>query len=68
MRPEELRKQLHGVCVISITPFKEDGSFDAKGYEKLLLFILLGGLDNSTATFVVGGSSGECGAIYPAER
>ena len=36
MTPRELNKQLHGVCVISITPFKEDGAFDAKGYEKNL--------------------------------
>ena len=68
MRPEELRKQLHGVCVISITPFKEDGSFDAKGYEKNLEFILKGGLDKTNATIVVGGSTGECGAMNPAER
>lgn len=68
MKPEELRKQLHGVCVISITPFKEDGSFDAKGYEKNLEFILKGGLDKTNATIVVGGSTGECGAMNPAER
>lgn len=68
MKPEELRKQLHGVCVISITPFKENGDFDAKGYEKNLNFIMNGGLNQSNAVIVVGGSTGECGAMSPAER
>lgn len=34
MKPEELREHLKGITVISITPFKENGDFDAKGYEK----------------------------------
>ena len=59
MTPRELNKQLHGVCVISITPFKEDGAFDAKGYEKNLRFIMDHGLNKSNATIVVGGSTGE---------
>ncbi|WP_455761233.1 dihydrodipicolinate synthase family protein [Ruthenibacterium lactatiformans] len=68
MTPRELNQQLHGVCVISITPFKEDGAFDAKGYEKNLRFIMDHGLNKSNATIVVGGSTGECGAMNTAER
>lgn len=68
MTPDELRKQLHGVCVISITPFKENGEIDAKGYEKNLKYILDGGLDKSNAVIVVGGSTGECGAMCVEER
>lgn len=68
MKPEELRKQLHGVCAISITPFKEDGSFDAAGYEKNLQFIMKGGINQSNAVIVVGGSTGECGAMNVDER
>ena len=62
MSPQELRKQLHGVCIISITPFKEDGSFDAAGYEKNLKYILNSGRNKTNATIVGGGSTGECGA------
>ncbi len=68
MKPEELRQHLHGVCVISITPFKEDGTLDEAGYEKNLRFIMGGGLNAANATIVVGGSTGECGAMSPAER
>lgn len=68
MTPDELRKQLHGVCIISITPFKENGQFDAVGYEKNLKYILAGGLNMSNATIVVGGSTGECGAMCLEER
>ena len=68
MSPQELRKQLHGVCIISITPFKEDGSFDAAGYEKNLKYILNSGLNKTNATIVVGGSTGECGAMNVADR
>lgn len=68
MSPQELRKQLHGVCIISITPFKEDGSFDAAGYEKNLKYILNSGLNKTNATIVVGGSTGECGAMNVTDR
>ena len=68
MKPEELRQRLHGVCVISITPFKEDGSLDEAGYEKNLNYIMDRGLNASNATIVVGGSTGECGAMSTQER
>jgi len=68
MKPEELKKQLHGITGISITPFKEDGSFDEKGYEKNLRFIVDGGLNNSNSVLVVCGSTGECGAMSAKER
>lgn len=68
MKPEELRKQLHGITGISITPFNEDGSLDEKGYEKNLKFIMDGGINKSNAVIVIGGSTGECGAMSTAER
>lgn len=68
MKPEQLRRQLHGVCVISITPFLADGTLDAPGYEKNLQFVMQGGLSKENATIVVGGSTGECGAMSTAER
>lgn len=68
MNPEFLRKQLHGVTVISITPFKENGDFDFDGYEKNLRYIIDNGLNKTNASIVVGGSTGECGAMNTAER
>ena len=68
MSPDDLRKQLHGVTVISITPFKENGDFDFDGYEKNLRYIIDNGLNKSNACIVVGGSTGECGAMNTAER
>ncbi len=68
MKPSELRERLKGISIISITPFKEDGSFDAKGYEKNLKFLLDGGLNRTNSTIVVGGSTGECGAMSTRER
>ena len=68
MKPSELRETLHGVTVIGITPFKENGDFDLKGYEKNLRFIIDNGLNASNASIVVGGSTGECGAMNIDER
>ncbi len=68
MRPEELREHLKGITVISITPFKENGEFDAKGYEKNLKFLLDGGLNQDNAVIVICGSTGECGAMATDER
>lgn len=68
MTPEELNRQLHGITGISITPFKKDGSFDAAGYEKNLRFLLAGGMNRSNSVLVVGGSTGECGAMSVDER
>ena len=60
MKPEELREALKGICIISITPFKEDGAFDYDGYAKNLNYLLAHGLNKSNSTIVVGGSTGEC--------
>lgn len=68
MRPEELREALKGICIISITPFKEDGAFDYDGYAKNLNYLLAHGLNKSNSTIVVGGSTGECGAMSLDER
>jgi len=68
MKPQELRKQLHGITGISITPFKEDGAFDAKGYEKNLRFLIDNGMNKSNSVLVVTGSTGECGAMTTQER
>ena len=37
MKPKELREQLKGITAISITPFKENGDFDAAG-KRILSF------------------------------
>ena len=68
MKPEQLRKQLHGVTVISITPFKENGDFDFIGYEKNLSYIMNNNLNQNNACIVIGGSTGECGAMNIDER
>ena len=68
MKPEELREALKGICIISITPFKEDGAFDYDGYAKNLNYLLAHGLNKSNSTIVVGGSTGECGAMSLDER
>lgn len=68
MNPQELRQQLHGVTVISITPFLENGDLDKKGYEKNLRYIIDRGLNRSNAVIVVGGSTGECGGMNTQER
>lgn len=68
MLPSELKKQLQGITGISITPFKEDGSFNREGYEKNLQFLIKGGLNKSNSVLVVCGSTGECGAMSTQER
>ena len=68
MKPEDLREHLKGITVISITPFKENGDFDAKGYEKNLKFLLNGGLNKDNSVIVICGSTGECGAMATDER
>lgn len=68
MKPEQLREQLKGITSISITPFQKNGDFDPVGYEKNLQFIMKGGIDKSNAVIVVGGSTGECGAMNTEER
>ena len=68
MKPNDLRNTLHGVTVIGITPFLENGDFDFNGYEKNLRFIMESGLNASNACIVVGGSTGECGAMNIDER
>ncbi|MGB4135072.1 MAG: dihydrodipicolinate synthase family protein [Microbacterium sp.] len=68
MTPAELKNKLHGITGISITPFTADGALDLKGYEKNLRFLIDGGLNASNSVLVVGGSTGECGAMTTDER
>lgn len=68
MKPEELREALKGICIISITPFLEDGGFDRDGYAQNLNYLMAHGLSKENSTIVVGGSTGECGAMSLAER
>ncbi|QPL05898.1 MULTISPECIES: dihydrodipicolinate synthase family protein [Actinomyces] len=63
-----LQQGLHGICAISITPFLEDGTFDAKGYRKNLSYMIKNGVDSTNSVIVVGGSTGECGAMSLNER
>lgn len=68
MEPTQLRKSLHGITGISITPFTAGGDLDLEGYEKNLRFLIKGGLNASNSVLVVGGSTGECGAMNVDER
>lgn len=68
MKANELKKQLNGITGISITPFKENGDFDAKGYEKNLKFLVDNGVNKENAVLVVAGSTGESGALTTSER
>ena len=68
MKPAELREKLHGIVIISITPFLKDGSIDVKGFEKNLNYLVDHGLNKNNSTIVIGGSTGECGAMTIKER
>ncbi|MCD4557747.1 dihydrodipicolinate synthase family protein [Schaalia sp. lx-100] len=65
---KRLQQGLHGICAISITPFLEDGTFDAEGYRKNLNYMIENGVDSTNSVIVVGGSTGECGAMSLDER
>lgn len=69
VKTEELKKALEGICAISITPMTPDRQVDYEGMKKHLRFLIEKGINKSNnCTIVVGGSTGECGAMTIEER
>ncbi len=64
----ELKKALHGISSIAITPMKDDGSIDYEGMKKHVRFLINNGINKERAVLVVGGSTGECGGMTVPER
>jgi dihydrodipicolinate synthase/N-acetylneuraminate lyase len=69
MKPKELKKALEGICAIAITPMKENYDIDYEGMQKHIRFLINKGITAANkCTLVVGGSTGECGAMTIEER
>lgn len=69
MKPEELKKALEGICAIAVTPMNADRSVNYDGMRKHIRFLINNGINkDNCCTLVVGGSTGECGALTIAER
>lgn len=69
MRPEELKEALKGICAIAVTPMNADRSVNYDGMRKHIRFLIDRGINRSNCcTLVVGGSTGECGALTMEER
>lgn len=69
MKPEELKLKLRGICSIAVTPMTEDYQVDYEGMKKHIRFLKGKGINRSNnCTLVVGGSTGECGALTIPER
>ena len=69
MKPEELKKALEGICAIAVTPMTADRQVDYEGVKNHIRFLIGRGINRSNnCTLVVGGSTGECGALTISER
>ena len=69
MKPEELKKALKGICAIAVTPMTEDRQVNYEGVRNHIRFLIGKGINkDNNCTLVVGGSTGECGALTIAER
>ena len=69
MRPEELKKALEGICAIAVTPMTDDRKVDYGKVKNHIRFLINKGINrDNNCTLVVGGSTGECGALTIAER
>ncbi len=69
MKPEELKEALKGICAIAVTPMTEDRQVDYEGMKKHIRFLKSKGISRDNhCTLVVGGSTGECGALTIPER
>ncbi|MDD4565887.1 MAG: dihydrodipicolinate synthase family protein [Eubacteriales bacterium] len=69
MKPAELKKALEGICAIAITPMKENYDVDYEGMQKHIRFLINKGITGANkCVLVVGGSTGECGAMTINER
>lgn len=69
MKPEELKEALKGICAIAVTPMTENRKVDYEGMKKHIRFLINKGISRqNSCTLVVGGSTGECGALTIEER
>ncbi len=69
MKPEKLKQMLHGICAIAVTPMTEERNIDYQGMKNHIKFLKSKGINlDNNCTLVVGGSTGECGAMTIAER
>lgn len=69
MKPEQLKKALEGVCAIAVTPMTQDCKIDYEGMRRHIRFMMNKGITAANhCTLVVGGSTGECGAMTIDER
>lgn len=69
MKPSELREALKGILAIAVTPMKDNMEIDYDGMKKHIRFLINKGINiKNNCTLVVGGSTGECGAMTIEER
>lgn len=69
MNPQDLKKALEGICAIAVTPMNADRTVNYDGVRKHIRFLISKGINkDNCCTLVVGGSTGECGALTIAER
>lgn len=69
MKPAELKKALHGICAIAVTPMTNERKVDYDGMSDHIKFLMNKGITaKNDCTLVVGGSTGECGALTIEER
>jgi len=69
MTPAQLREALKGILAIAVTPMKDNLEIDYEGMKKHIRFLINKGINiTNNCTLVVGGSTGECGAMTIEER
>ncbi len=69
MNPQDLKKALEGICAIAVTPMNADRTVNYDGVRKHIRFLISKGINrDNCCTLVVGGSTGECGALTIEER
>ncbi|MEG1524663.1 MAG: dihydrodipicolinate synthase family protein [Clostridia bacterium] len=69
MKPAELKEALKGICAIAVTPMKGNYDIDYDGMQNHIRFLMGKGITAANrCTLVVGGSTGECGAMTISER
>lgn len=69
MTPNELKEALHGICAIAVTPMDDSQHVDYDKMASHIRFLMKHGITKKNqCTLVVGGSTGECGAMTMDER
>ncbi len=69
MKPQELKQALHGISAIAVTPMTRDLKVDYDKMARHIESLIRRGINTTNnCTLVVGGSTGECGAMTIDER